>query len=143
METPPLRAQLAERPEDVELLVASAARRLVPPSEMDLLVRESCDFIRHELPEDYAWPGNVRELECLRSVLVTGRYVVPAQAMSREEAAGFGARFVDGGLDFEAAADLFVTVGHKKYGSYSETARRLGLDRRTVKARVRPELLKG
>jgi DNA-binding NtrC family response regulator len=144
VETPPLRAQLAERPEDLELLVASAARRLVPPSEMELLVRESCDFIRHELPEDYAWPGNVRELEqCLRSVLVTGRYVVPAQAMSREEAAGVGARFVDGDLDFEAAADLFVTLGHKKYGSYSETARRLGLDRRTVKARVRPELLKG
>jgi hypothetical protein len=38
-------------------------------------------------------------------------------------------------------SDLYITMAYHRYGSYSETARRLELDRRTVKAKVRPELL--
>jgi hypothetical protein len=34
-----------------------------------------------------------------------------------------------------------VTLVYSRTGSYEETARRLGLDRRTVKAKVDPELL--
>jgi DNA-binding NtrC family response regulator len=73
IQTPSLREQLQESPEDLELLVRFAATRLLSalPDEVDGLAEETIEWIDRHLGSDYAWPGNIRELEqCVRNVLI-------------------------------------------------------------------------
>jgi hypothetical protein len=44
-------------------------------------------------------------------------------------------------LSAEDVLRRFVTIEYRRTGSYEETARRLGLDRRTVTAKVDTEFL--
>ena len=46
-----------------------------------------------------------------------------------------------GRLSADELLTRYVTIVYSRTGSYEETARRLGLDRRTVKAKVDRELL--
>jgi len=46
-----------------------------------------------------------------------------------------------GKLSAEDVLRRFVTIEYRRTGSYEETARRLGLDRRTVTAKVDTEFL--
>jgi hypothetical protein len=46
-----------------------------------------------------------------------------------------------GGLTADELLGRYVTIVYSRTGSYEETARRLGLDRRTVKAKVDLALL--
>ncbi|MGD8862857.1 MAG: sigma 54-interacting transcriptional regulator [Myxococcales bacterium] len=139
--TPALHLQLTQRPEDLTLFVEHTARRLVDESERDAVTAEVVAFIHGELG-DYGWPGNVRELEqCVRSVIVRGSYTPVAQGMPGAPAERLAHRFVRTELDAEAMLDAYVTLVYHRTGSYVEAARRLGLDRRTVKARVDRGLL--
>jgi len=72
--------------------------------------------------------------------LVHGSYN-PEQVAGPGRASGIGQKMIDGHYSFDDLSDLYVTLAYQRYGNYSETARRLDLDRRTVKTRVRPELL--
>ncbi len=151
IETPSLQAQLAAKPDDLERLVAHVARRIVLADEVQLVVDEVCTFVRQHLGLEYSWPGNVRELEqCVRNVIVRGRYsptahpkrrsslVVPTpDGVQSELARSFLA--ADG--SFEEQLNVYVTLSYSRTGSYAATGRALGLDRRTVKARIDSRLL--
>jgi len=49
--------------------------------------------------------------------------------------------FRAGRLTANAMLSRYCTVVYRQTGSYEETARRLSIDRRTVKSKVDPELL--
>jgi len=137
--TPSLAEQLADAPDDLRNLIAVLARRIVDPGEVAALAAEVEAFVRAELGPGYPWPGNVRELEqCVRAVLVRGAYVPPGveAAPGDLDAALRGCE-----LDSDALLRRHTTHVYARVGSYEEAARRLGVDRRTVKARVDPELL--
>jgi hypothetical protein len=137
---PTLREQVSRAPEELESLVRVIARRMVG-DEADALTDEAVTFIHDGLPQGYDWPGNVRELEqCVRSVLVKGSYS-PVRRRLEEAGPGIAAALLRGEGTADQLLREYVTRVYAVVGSYEKAARVLELDRRTVKAKVDPELL--
>jgi transcriptional regulator with GAF, ATPase, and Fis domain len=139
--TPPLREQLEDCSEDLHNLVLVIARRLVGVEEAESLALDVVGWIERELGTGYTWPGNVRELEqCVRNWLVRREYRPPARASDGPERA-----LADAVARAELTADellsRYCTLVYAREGSFEAAARRLGLDRRTVKAKLDTELL--
>ena len=147
--TPSLEEQLSDAPGDLARMVSALAHRIAPAHEVEELGVQVCRFVEEQLPH-YSWPGNVRELDqCIRSVLVRGSYE-PARITtpSNRSPALQGAptiveakntsleRLLADETTLEQVGDLYCALGHERYGSFSEAARRLDVDRRTIKARV-------
>jgi hypothetical protein len=135
--TPSLREQIEHSPDVLhELLHFMVGRTVGRTDEEDA---ESClaeveQWVRANLPLDYAWPGNYRELEqCVRNILIRQSY----GPMKEQEPAD---RFLEGYRAGNWTADEvlahYSALVYRKTGSYEEAARRLGMDRRTVKAKV-------
>jgi len=154
--TPSLREQLDDAPEELRALIDVVARQLVGPEEAPALSDEVEAWVTEHLGSGYPWSGNFRELEqCVRNIVIRGRYLpaghlsagspVEADFRSPEQ------RFLDGlatdlaaaRLDAETLLTRYATWVYVRTGSYQGAARRLGLDRRTVKARVDEDLLAG
>ncbi|MEO8592474.1 MAG: sigma 54-interacting transcriptional regulator [Candidatus Solibacter sp.] len=133
--TPSLAEQLAASPGVLRELVFYMARR-VAGADGDTLAGEVLPWIAENLGSAYAWPGNYRELEqCVKNVLIRRNYR-PAMAASDDAVEEFARHMRDGRLTAEELLTGYVTIVYSRTGSYEETARRLGLDRRTVKAKV-------
>jgi MoxR-like ATPase len=138
--TPTLAEQIQDAPDQLFDLVLILATRIVGEEDAEPLARRVVDFVAQGLGLDYAWPGNVRELEqCVRNILIRGDYCPRAPTSTRD-------RFGDddvlrGELTAEEVLRFYCTRVYHEAGSYEEAARRLDLDRRTVKARVDPVLL--
>lgn len=140
IETPTLRAQLADDPAELGTLLRIIAERVAGPDEAAALAEEAEGWIARKLGRDYPWPGNVRELEqCVRNVLIRGEYT-PPQAPAAE-GSGLAAALAAGTLSADELLRRYCTHVYARTGSYEESARRLGIDRRTVKAKIDPELL--
>jgi len=139
--TPSLAEQLAASPGVLRELVFYMARR-VAGAEGDALAGEVLPWIAENLGAEYAWPGNYRELEqCVKNVLIRRDYR-PALAGVEDPAEEFASAARAGVLTAEELLGRYVTIVYSRTGSYEETARRLGLDRRTVKAKVDSALLR-
>ena len=138
--TPALAEQLADSPAVLRELVFYMSRR-VAGEEAETLAREVLDWLAANLPADYAWPGNYRELEqCVKNVLIRRNYQ-PSRPRARNPVDRFAQDARAGRLSADELLTRYVTIVYSRTGSYEETARRLALDRRTVKAKVNPALL--
>ncbi len=139
---PSLRERIADSPEELPTLVIFLAQRLVGEEEAPTLAREALEWIGTHLGRDYPWPGNVRELsQCVSNIMIHRDY---RPAIRRGDAGWQGRlsqEFLRGELPAEELLRRYCTVVYARTGSYAEAARMLGLDRRTVKARIDPELL--
>ena len=126
--TPSLRQQIEESPGVLNDLILFMARR-VAGDEGDALAAEATTWVETNLGKDYAWPGNYRELEqCVRNILIRKNYHPQQKPAAR------------GGNDLSLTANellgRYCSQVYAQTGSYEETARRLEIDRRTVKAKV-------
>ncbi len=138
--TPSLAEQLADSPAVLRDLVLHMSRR-VAGEEAGELAREVLDWIENKLGTQYNWPGNYRELEqCVKNVLIRRNYR-PSFRASEDPVEEFLGKVRGGGVTAEDLLSRYVTIVYHRTGSYEETARRLGLDRRTVKAKVDGEFL--
>jgi transcriptional regulator with AAA-type ATPase domain len=138
--TPALAEQLADSPAVLRELVFYMSRR-VAGDEAETLAREVLDWLAANLPPDYAWPGNYRELEqCVKNVLIRRNYR-PSRPRAHTPIEQFALDARAGRLSADELLTRYVTISYSRTGSYEETARRLGLDRRTVKAKVDRGLL--
>lgn len=138
--TPPLHEQLRESPAELKELLLFIARR-VADADAEALAEEVEVWILENLGIDYQWPGNIRELEqCVRSVLIRKEYrPLKGRALpAREE---FLRAVGSGTLTADELLRGYCTCVHSRTGNYQETARRLGLDRRTVKSKIDLQLL--
>ena len=150
--TPALREILRDSPGELATLVRHIASRIAGPAEAAALIDEACTILNRSLPADYPWPGNFRELEqAVRNILVHGDYgpesasifTTPpstggvGQPLSGEAPDSIAAALEAGKWTAEELLRCYVRRVHQLSGSYEEAARRLALDRRTVKKYVR------
>jgi DNA-binding NtrC family response regulator len=150
IEMPSLHDVLKESPEALSELTLFMAQRLLSDdvSEEDAVAQEAeelaCeveDWIENELGADYEWPGNYRELEqCVRNILIHREYR-PMHLSSGNAQQTFFAQVKAGELNADQLLRWYCTHVYSQTGNYAETARRLQLDRRTVKAKIDSELL--
>ncbi len=136
--TPSLKEQIQDAPGDLQDLVLFIAKRFVGEDEAEAVSDEVLRWIETSLGESYDWPGNVRELEqCVRNVVIRKEYRPPAAIPPASPA---GEQWLDavrrGELSAEALMEHYCQWVYRQTGSYVETARRLDLDRRTVKSKV-------
>lgn len=130
IETPSLAQQLEESPQVLEELVPYMAHR---NGADDTFAEAAVTWIRRNLP-GHAWPGNYRELEqCVRNLLIRGEYRPPA---ARTASLPWLAQAERGELTADALLNHYCRLVYGKTGTYEGAAEKLGLDRRTVKARV-------
>jgi hypothetical protein len=133
--TPSLAEQIADSPPALRELVVYMTRK-VAGDEGEELAAEVLDWILAHLGADYPWPGNYRELEqCVKNVLIRRDYRPAGQARPAP-ADRLAADIQDGGLSAEELLRRYCALVYDRTGSYEETARRLGLDRRTVKSKI-------
>ncbi len=135
--TPSLREQISGNEAELRRILAIVTRRVVgnDTTTADALLDETLDCINTWIGPDYPWPGNFRELEqCVRNVLVRKRYDPPERVAN--DASDLPAAVAAGTLSADELLTRYVAHVHSRLGTYEAAARRLGIDRRTVKARV-------
>ena len=135
--TPSLRDQLRESPEELHGLILFVARRITGETrEAADLADEVEGWVKRHLGRDYPWPGNFRELEqCVKNVLVRREYRPPA-APRASAAESLADDLQAGSLTAEELLRRYCALVYGQTRNYEETARRLGIDRRTVKSKV-------
>ncbi len=139
--TPSLHEILQGDPEELRYLVRFIASRMLDSDEdVDSLADEVIRWVTDGLGQNYAWPGNFRELEqCLRNVLVTGSY--RPEVLRGNSETLLADQLNAGMLTAEGMMRQYVTRVYSRNRNYEATARRLQVDRRTVKKYVDVELL--
>jgi len=141
--TPSLAEQIQESPGVLRELLHYMVRRNVGEDEAARSLEEVDRWITRELPPDYAWPGNYRELEqCVRNILIRQSYrpLESARKAVNPVDDDFYREFRAGSLTADDVIAYYAALVYGQCGNYVETARRLGLDRRTVKAKVEMHL---
>ena len=136
--TPSFHQQISEAPEVLSDLVAYICQKVAGP-EGEAIVGEVLSWIQNKLGIDYLWPGNIRELEqCVRNIVIRQEYHPAAdQAAGQDDRQLASLR--EGALTLEELCRLYCTHVYASVGSYVKTARRLKIDRRTVKKYVDTE----
>ncbi len=130
--TPSLAEQIRDAPGELRHLVEALCRRAAGEHEAADLAGEVMDFIHTSIGHDYTWPGNVRELEqCVRNVMIRGSYRPRTIAAPDSDA-----KFEAAEMSLDELERRYIQHVYARTGSYQAAARRLGIDRRTVKARL-------
>jgi len=144
VEVPSLADRASDDPDELRHLVKHLAARAID-GESDSLAEEVIAWIDANLGPAYPWPGNIRELEqCVRNVLIRRTYAPPRAVQSAQVSDRHDehlASIVEGRLTADELLRYYCTLVYAATKSYEATARRLGLDRRTVRAKVDSELL--
>jgi DNA-binding NtrC family response regulator len=139
--TPSLHEQLPE-PGELQHLVRFVSARVAGEGEADALAGEVLRAIERSLGPEYTWPGNFRELEqCVRSVLLRGAYRPSQHRDASDARQAIAGAVLAGDLSADALLRNYCTLLYAKTRNYSRVAEKLGVDRRTVRARIDPELL--
>ncbi len=138
--TPSLAEQMDDSPSVLRELAFYMARRIAGP-EGEELALDVIQWVEHQLGWRYNWPGNYRELEqCVKNLLIRRNYQ-PSLTGPADAVEEFAAEARAGRLTTDELLARYITIAYSRAGSYEETARRLKVDRRTVKAKVDEALL--
>jgi len=126
---PTLRQRIQEWPDALPELVHILCTRITGLGSGELPQRV-LDSLKKSLPDHYAWPGNVRELEqAIRRIIICGVYTGEPSSPKN----GIDGLLREGKLTANELMSRYCRQMYEQFGSYEEVARRLDLDRRTVK----------
>jgi transcriptional regulator with AAA-type ATPase domain len=135
IQTPSLADQLQDSPGVLHELLHYMTLRTAG-DEAGRCLAEVEDWVRTHIPPGYSWPGNYRELEqCVRNIIIRRSYQPLTQSPASSED-DFWGRFRAGELTADELLASYAARVYQLTGSYEEAARRMKLDRRTVKAKV-------
>lgn len=133
IEVPTLRQRVAESSGEMEQLVRLLVTRIAGP-EARGLADNVLEALEVNLPPRYGWPGNVRELEqAVRRILMTGRYVPERSEELSDEETALARRLQAGELSADALLGHYCSLLYRRLGTYSDVAKRVGLDPRTTR----------
>lgn len=136
IEVPPLRLRLAEDDGELELLLEHLLARILGDEDSGL-VDEVASTLRRGVKADYPWPGNVRELEqATRRILMGNTFGGDAAATATDDRRALVEGVDAGALTAKGLVSLYCRTLHARHGTYEEVARRVELDRRTVKKHI-------
>lgn len=145
IQTPSLAERLKDSPQELGVLVRHLTHQMMGEGEVEELAVEVLHWINDHLsPQgEYGWPGNVRELgQCIRNVLIRRSYHPPSLGSGAVGTAEkLSQQMLGGALTADELLRKYTTLVYHQAGSFQEVARRLGVDRRTVKARIDGEML--
>lgn len=136
---PSLRQRISEDPGELDSLVNITVRKIIGecPDDIEDLILGT---IKSNLGKTYNWPGNVRELEqCVRRILLTKTYAGDDRSIAPDRRSRLIAGIDDGTYSAQALMTDYCNLLYERFGTYEETARRTGLDRRTAKKYVTGE----
>ncbi len=115
---------------ELAFLSEYAAGKLAGEDEAVAVSRDSLKWA--EAHPGYPWPGNFRELEqAIRSILVHGEYNPPAAVATHP--GNLLESLAASGLSLTELTRTYVQALYKETPVYEEVARKLKVDRRTVK----------
>lgn len=133
---PSLRQRIAESATELQQLVGLIVSKTTGAPDEGLADRVLA-ALRQDLPGDYAWPGNVRELEqAVRRVLLTGHYAGDARITDDSPEPNVLRLIREGTATASQLLAGYCAALYRRHGTYGEVARRVGLDRRTVRRYV-------
>jgi DNA-binding NtrC family response regulator len=139
--TPALHEQLAGNEDELRHLVRFISARVAGESEAEALTEDVLRAVAVSPGVDYRWPGNFRELEqCVRSVMLRGEYR-PHGAVQGDARQRVAADVVAGNFTYDDLLRNYCTLLYARTRNYTEVAEKLGVDRRTVRAKVDETLL--
>lgn len=140
--TPSLAQRIGDDASELDHLVLHMTRRMIG-DEAEVVADEVLAWIKDNLGHEYPWPGNVRELEqCVRNVLIRQNYEPPQQHRPQHDGADeLVAALGSSAINADELLRQYCTVVFAQTGSYEATARKLDIDRRTVKAKIDGTLL--
>lgn len=130
---PPLRQRIHEEAKELESLTVRILQRMTGDASLPYvqLVQEA---ISNDLGGAYTWPGNVRELEqAIRRIIVTRHYHGDTSLSSDNMGEKLLTGIKEGTMDAQALLSGYCHSLYRRFGTYEEVARRINLDRRTVK----------
>ncbi|OGQ18368.1 MAG: hypothetical protein A2138_00375 [Deltaproteobacteria bacterium RBG_16_71_12] len=134
--TPPLKERLDGDTEELPLLIRYLSSQIAGADEGARLADAVLAALA-EVPEGYRWPGNVRELsQQVRAVLVHGALDPAVFAPAIAAAPMWLDRAGEGSLTVDELITSYVRHVYERIRTFDGTARQIGLDRRTVKARL-------
>lgn len=133
IETISLEQLCGGNPRELAFLAEHAAGRIAGDAEATALRDDLMRWM--EAHPGYRWPGNFRELEqALRSLLVHGDYDPPRMASGGDQ---LTARLAETGWTLKELTTAYVSELYRRTPNFEELARRLEVDRRTVKKYVK------
>lgn len=141
IQTPPLAEQTRDNPEMLQDLVTQIVERITP-DEKESLTAEVLEAIASDMPPNYHWPGNIRELEqCVRNIMICGHCrpaASPGNASGHlpAELEALARRMQTVDATAEEVLQQYCRWAWQQTGSFDNAARRLLLDRRTVRAKA-------
>ena len=136
IEVPTLRQRISESPAELDQLVRLMAARITGADAPDL-VADAMEALDNGLPRGYAWPGNVRELEqAVRRILLTGRYAPHIPAVTADENEVLVDKMRSGELTATELLARYCAMLYRRFGTYTEVAKRTGIDPRTSRKYV-------
>ena len=140
IETPSLRQQLDDRPEDLPLLVGHVCRIVVGEQQGCELAPAVVGWIEQHL-RDYAWPGNFRELEqCVRSYTIRRHYhpLLSEPPLTDDPVKELANQVIeaDGKLTLDAVKHRLIAAVYRRASTLQRAAKLLDVDPRTIGAIV-------
>jgi len=153
--TPTLHEQLTDRPEDLLELTRYIARKLLVdlPEEAELLAAEAAQWIELHFGSSYDWPGNIREAEqCVSNVLIRKSYRSSSRVrfplpdarscQPLQSANQLVQSMLAGTVTLDEVSEYYASLAFAQLGRYDLAAERLGVDWRTLKDKVKDELVR-
>ena len=133
IKVPPLRQRLQEDAGELKRLLKVTLQHIVGTAS-STLVNDVHNKIKQSVPADYHWPGNVRELEqSVRRILLKQGYEGDYCRESSDSSEDLFAAIENGTLKANELLSYYCKTMYEKLGSYEAVAKKIDLDRRTVK----------